>query len=70
MESGSELSYYLLLANELGLLSKEQYEELNPHTDRIMKMLSALSAKLRGRWQRSLQPKANSQEQKPKVFFP
>ncbi|MFY9911038.1 MAG: four helix bundle protein [Candidatus Sulfotelmatobacter sp.] len=48
MGSGSELSYHLLLAHDLGFLSAEQYADLNPRADRIMKMLSALSGKLRG----------------------
>ena len=47
MGSGSELSYHLLLAMDLDFLAKEQYGELNAHLERVMKMLSALSAKLR-----------------------
>jgi four helix bundle protein len=47
MGSSSELSYHLLLANDLNLLSKEQYAELNSHTERVMKMLSALLVKLK-----------------------
>jgi len=47
MGSSSELSYHRRLANDLGFLSKEQYAELNSHAERVMKMLSALSAKLR-----------------------
>ena len=47
MGSGSELSYHLLMARDLDILAKEQYGELNAHLERVMKMLSALSAKLR-----------------------
>lgn len=48
MGSGCELSYHLLLAHDLGFLSADQYADLNPRADRLMRMLSALSGKLRG----------------------
>ncbi len=47
MGSGSELSYHLLLAHDLALLSPEQYSDLSPRAERVMKMLSALSRRLR-----------------------
>ena len=47
MGSGAELSYHLLLARDLGFISEERYGDLDPHLERIMKMLSALAAKLR-----------------------
>jgi len=47
MGSGAELSYHLLLARDLGLLKTEDYGDLSTALDRIMKMLSALSGKVR-----------------------
>jgi four helix bundle protein len=47
MGSGAELSYHLLLAKDLGFLGKEEFEALSALADRVMKMLSALSGKLR-----------------------
>ncbi|HEY3973324.1 MAG TPA: four helix bundle protein [Candidatus Sulfotelmatobacter sp.] len=47
MGSGSELSYHLLLAKDLGFLSEEGFTPLNSQTERVLKMLSALSAKIR-----------------------
>jgi four helix bundle protein len=47
MGSGAELSYHLLLARDLGLLGKEEYATLTLAVDRVMKMLSALSGKIR-----------------------
>src|SRR5437764_11067388 len=47
MGSGGELSYHLLLSRDLEILTKEQYAGLNADLDRVMKMLSALSGKLR-----------------------
>jgi len=47
MGSASELSYHLLLASDLSFLSREQYAELNPRVERVLKMLSALFSKLR-----------------------
>jgi len=47
MGSGAELSYHLLLARDLGLLNSEEYSDLNSAVERVMKMLSALSAKIR-----------------------
>jgi four helix bundle protein len=47
MGSGSELSYHLLLAKDLCFLAKEDYGKLHTRLERVMKMLSALSGKLR-----------------------
>jgi four helix bundle protein len=47
MGSGAELSYHLLRARDLGFITEERYGDLGPHLERIMKMLSALAAKLR-----------------------
>ncbi len=47
MGSGSELSYHLLLARDLVFLRNEEYGELNASLGRVMRMLSALSSKVR-----------------------
>lgn len=47
MGSGAELSYHLLLSRDLELLSDQQYAELNGRVERVMKMLSALSVRLK-----------------------
>jgi four helix bundle protein len=47
MGSGAELSYHLLLARDLGFLPEEDFAALNSQAERVMKMLSALSAKVR-----------------------
>ncbi len=47
MGSGAELSYHLLLARDLGFLKNEEHAELDGNLERLMRMLSALSAKLR-----------------------
>src|ERR1700691_2932287 len=47
MGSGAELSYHLLLARDLGFLKTEEYVDLSSAVDRVMKMLSALSGKVR-----------------------
>jgi four helix bundle protein len=47
MGSGAELSYHFLLAKDLGLVQSAQYESLSSDLDEIMRMLSALSGKLR-----------------------
>jgi len=49
MGSGAELSYHLLLSKDLGFLANEEYSALNAGAERIMRMLSALSAKVRTR---------------------
>ncbi|MFZ0537759.1 MAG: four helix bundle protein [Candidatus Sulfotelmatobacter sp.] len=47
MGSGAELSYHLLLARDLGFLKNEEYADFNSAIDRVMRMLSALSGKVR-----------------------
>ncbi len=47
MGSGTELSYHLLLAHDLGFLQDEEYGHLDCDLSVILKMLSALSKTLR-----------------------
>jgi four helix bundle protein len=47
MGSGAELSYHFLLARDLGFMQSAEYEVLNTDVNEIMRMLSALSGKLR-----------------------
>jgi four helix bundle protein len=47
MGSGAELSYHLRLARDLGFLENEEYATLSTAIERIMKMLPALSGKIR-----------------------
>jgi four helix bundle protein len=47
MGSGAELSYHLLLAKDLGFVTNERHVELSEDLERVMKMLSALSSKVR-----------------------
>jgi len=47
MGSASELSYHLLLARDLAFLSPEQFSDLSGRAERVSKMLSALSGKLK-----------------------
>jgi four helix bundle protein len=54
MGSGAELSYHLLLCRDLGMLGAAEFLRLAPDADEIMRMLSALSGKLRGAANRSV----------------
>jgi len=47
MGSGAELSYHFLLAKDLGFVQSAEYEALSADANEIMRMLSALSGKLR-----------------------
>ena len=47
MGSGAELSYHFLLAKDLGFVPGAEYESLHADVSEIMRMLSALSGKLR-----------------------
>jgi|SRR5919108_6665626 four helix bundle protein len=47
MGSGAELSYHLLLARDLSFLKSVDFTSLNSELSEIMRMLSALSRKLR-----------------------
>jgi four helix bundle protein len=49
MGSGAELSYHLRLARDLELLSKSLAEQLRSDLNEVMRMLSALSQKLKPR---------------------
>jgi len=49
MGSGAELSYHLRLARDLDLLSKPSSDHLRADLSEVMRMLSALSQKLRPR---------------------
>ena len=46
MGSGAELSYHLLLAKDLGFLTKEEYILLDKNLHEVMRMLSGFSSKL------------------------
>ena len=47
MGSGAELSYHLLLCRDLGFLEAEEFNRLASETDEVMRMLSALSSRLK-----------------------
>jgi four helix bundle protein len=47
MGSGAELSYHLLLARDLGLLSTPLYVQLSSDLSEVMRMLSAFSQNVR-----------------------
>src|SRR5207247_1624470 len=47
MGSGAELSYHLLLARDLGLVSTALYVQLSSDLSEVMRMLSAFSQKVR-----------------------
>jgi four helix bundle protein len=47
MGSGAELSYHFLLARDLRFLKEAEYAHLNADLNEVMRMLSALSGKLR-----------------------
>jgi four helix bundle protein len=47
MGSGAELSYHFLLAKDLGFVQIAEYETLAADVSEIMRMLSALSGKVR-----------------------
>jgi four helix bundle protein len=47
MGSGAELSYHFLLARDLRFLKEAEYAHLNADLSEVMRMLSALSGKLR-----------------------
>ena len=47
MGSGAELSYHFLLARDLKFLQESDYAGLSDSLNGVMRMLSALSAKLR-----------------------
>ena len=60
MGSGAELSCHLLLARDLGMMSKTDYSSLGEETVEILRMLSALSEKLKRPAAERPQLRANS----------
>jgi four helix bundle protein len=48
MGSGAELSYHLLLCRDLGILGTEEFSRLSADLEEVMRMLSALSGRVRG----------------------
>jgi four helix bundle protein len=47
MGSGTELSYHFLLSKDLGFVKSIEYESLTSELSEVVRMLSALSGKLR-----------------------
>jgi len=47
MGSGAELSYHLLLARDLGFISKTSFEQLRTNLSEVMRMMSSLSQKVK-----------------------
>jgi four helix bundle protein len=54
MGSGAELSYHLLLSRDLDLIEGAEFERLTSELEEVMKMLSALSGKLKNPMQPSV----------------
>ena len=48
MGSGAELSYHLLLCRDLGILGTTEFSRLAADLEEVMRMLSALSGRVRG----------------------
>jgi four helix bundle protein len=48
MGSGAELSYHLRLSKDLGILGPAEFMRLASDLDEVMRMLSALSGRLKG----------------------
>jgi four helix bundle protein len=48
MGLGAELSYHLLLSRDLGILGTAEFSSLSADLEEVMRMLSALSARVRG----------------------
>ncbi len=48
MGSGAELSYHLLLCRDLGILGTAEFSRLSADLEEVMRMLSALSGRVRG----------------------
>jgi four helix bundle protein len=48
MGSGAELSYHLLLCRDLGILGTAEFSRLSSDLDEVMRMLSALSGRVKG----------------------
>ncbi len=54
MGSGAELSYHLLLCRDLGILGNAEFSSLSANLEEVMRMLSALSRRVRGTAQGSI----------------
>ena len=54
MGSGAELSYHLLLCRDLGILGTAQFSRLSSDLEEVMRMLSALSGRVRGTVRRTV----------------
>src|SRR5271167_1299438 len=54
MGSGAELSYHLLLCRDLGILGIAEFSRLSADLEEVMRMLSALSGRVRGAAQGSV----------------
>ncbi len=48
MGSGAELSYHLLLCRDLGILGTVEFSRLTADLEEVMRMLSALSGRVKG----------------------
>jgi len=48
MGSGAELSYHLLLCRDLGMLGTAEFSRLSADLDGLIRMLSALSGRVKG----------------------
>ena len=48
MGSGAELSYHLLLCRDLDILGTAEFSRLSADLDEVLRMLSALSGRVRG----------------------
>jgi len=48
MGSGTELSYHLLLCRDLDILGTAEFSRLSADLDEVLRMLSALSGRVRG----------------------
>ncbi|HTW58472.1 MAG TPA: four helix bundle protein [Terriglobales bacterium] len=48
MGSGAELSYHLLLCRDLGILGTAEFSRLSSDLEEVMRMLSALSGRVKG----------------------
>jgi len=48
MGSGAELSYHLLLCRDLGILGTTEFSRLSSDLEEVMRMLSALSGRVKG----------------------
>src|SRR5579862_1292109 len=54
MGSGAELSYHLLLCRDLGILGTAQFSRLSSDLEEVMRMLSALSGRVKGTVRRTV----------------